>query len=112
MSKNPIPLLPCPWCGSEDVSLIHHEDANIEVVACMDESCLARGPERYQNEAQAIAAWNKGPYADRLEIHVKTLRAHAEVLRSKADEHRAKADELENKANAALLSQKGGEVGG
>jgi hypothetical protein len=100
---NPIPLLPCPWCGSENVE---HETFDNDECGVQCKDCGASGPTTEWHEnglLESIVAWNKGPYADRLEIHAKSLRAHADALRAKADEHRAKADELEKKATEALL---------
>jgi Lar family restriction alleviation protein len=101
MAENPIPLLPCPWCGSENVSLtyLEHQLGNDEHVSC--NKCNAYGPGFDSDEPAAIAAWNKGPYADRFEIHAAALKAHADHLRAKAEEHLAKADELMKKAEAA-----------
>lgn len=94
MSKQPIPLLPCLWCGSDDLEL-DYNDQNI-YVQC--QKCWATGPWSEKDEAETIAVWNKGPYADRHEIHAAALKAHAEKLRAKAAEHLAKADELLAKA--------------
>jgi Lar family restriction alleviation protein len=97
---NPIPLLPCPWCGSEEVSLADFNDddinldCNYDAVRCNHEGCGAVGPIFHQDEAAAIAAWNKGPYADRYEIHAKALTAHADRLKAEAAEHIKKAEEL------------------
>jgi transcription elongation factor Elf1 len=104
MPENPIPLLPCPWCGSEKVTVYWKEDADGTSVEC--EECLAACPCFSQRKIQdheqyAIAAWNKGPYADRFEIHAAALKAHADQLKAKAQEHLAKADELMRKAEAA-----------
>lgn len=106
--KSPIPLLPCPWCGSANVgpgSRVSFDDleldCNYDAIRCYEESCGAMGPVFHQDEASAIAGWNKGPYADRLQAHSEALRAHAQALIDKAAEHMQKADELLAKAKAA-----------
>ncbi len=101
MAENPIPLLPCPWCGSEEVELGWNQDYDGPTVWC--KSCNSEGPGFPQtqfdkHEELAIAAWNKGPYADRMEVHAAALTAHAERLKAKAAEHIAKAQELLKKA--------------
>jgi Lar family restriction alleviation protein len=100
MAVNPIPLLPCPWCGSGDLEATC--DGNgYTAVECQD--CNATGPAfgDGSGDLQAVNAWNKGPYADRLEIHAKALATHADALRAQAAEHMAKADELLKKATEA-----------
>lgn len=98
--NNPIPLLPCPWCGSEDVETYWNDNC---WVAC--NSCDAMGPgfEQGKNdkpEQRAITAWNNGPYVDRHEAHADALRVHAERLKAKAAEHLKKAGELLAKVKA------------
>lgn len=105
MASNPIPLLPCPWCGSEEVELGWDDYNDGPVVHC--KKCCAQGPcfdqsKFEKHEELAIAAWNKGPYADRFEIHAKALTAHAGELKAKAAEHLAKADELMAKAGKGV----------
>ena len=96
--KNPIPLLPCPWCGSDKVEVRWLDELDGNSVVCS--ACEATGPGFDQNkgndriEQLAIIAWNKGPYADRLDIHAKALFDHAKELQDKAAEHLRKADEL------------------
>ncbi len=104
MAENPIALLPCPWCGSGNVGACWRDDDDGSVVQCLE--CLAEGPCFPQSdfdkvEQRAIAAWNKGPYADRFEIHSAALKEHADQLKAQAAEHLAKADELLKKAEAA-----------
>jgi hypothetical protein len=82
----------------------HHEEGIDQWVAIECPDCGAAGPAFDWNDegvVEAIAAWNKGPYADRLEIHAKALADHAEKLRAEAAEHLAKADELLKKAGVA-----------
>lgn len=110
MPDNPIPLLPCPWCGSENVSLTCDDEdfeveCNYETVYCLD--CYVHGPVHEQDQASAIAVWNRGPYADRLEAHADALKRHAEALKAKADEHLKKAQELLAKAEAAEVGASG-----
>lgn len=97
-AKNPTPLLPCPWCGSEKVEA-DYDDGDLQCgvrpqmsIRCM--ACMASGPGLDEETPTAIAAWNKGPYADRFEIHAKALFDHAKELQDKAAEHLRKADEL------------------
>ena len=90
-----IPLLPCPWCGSESVRLSHYDQDSF--ISCDD--CGATGPAFNHSEPDKVfAAWNQGPYADREEVHQSALMGYAAKLSAEADRLRAKADELERKA--------------
>ncbi|HWD37811.1 MAG TPA: Lar family restriction alleviation protein [Fimbriimonas sp.] len=104
MEPPEILLSPCPWCGSEEVEMCREDwwDGNTPAVWCT--RCGAIGPvmDGCNEDAAAIAAWNKGPYADRFEIHAAALKAHAEALKAKAAEHQKKADELLAKAEKAV----------
>lgn len=86
MSKSAVLLLPCPWCGSEKMLLEdgydEHECNDFPFIRCKD--CGAAGPSFLEDPASAIAAWNKGPYADRFEIHAKALEDHAAALKAQA----------------------------
>lgn len=107
MSDNPIPLLPCPWCGSTNLGMEFAGSHDYAAVECLD--CDSQGPafttDRNHDtaiELEAVAAWNKGPYADREEAHAQALRDHANELTAKAQEHLTKAAELEARAAKAL----------
>lgn len=93
--ENPISLLPCPWCGSEDVVIDF--SADWEFVKC--NGCDANGPMVESTKGRADRVWNIGPYVDRLEIHAKALEAYADILRAEAAAHMLKAEELLKKAS-------------
>lgn len=50
--------LPCPWCGSKRLRVMH--EATRPWVSCTRKTCQADGPMRRTVDA-AIAAWNAGP---------------------------------------------------
>lgn len=93
MSKNSVPMLPCPWCGSEDVDI----QDGVYCIVCNE--CQAEGPSG-DDDAEGAWLWNQGPYTDRHEVHAAALKAHAERLKAEAAKHLAKAEELLKKAEA------------
>jgi len=49
-------LIPCPWCGSEDISTVP-EPQILPCFVCVCPECCARGPME-RSELKARAAWN------------------------------------------------------
>lgn len=52
-------LKPCTWCNSNLLCVTHdnYADGCVYYVKCR--TCDAQGPHAFQNEQQAISAWNK-----------------------------------------------------
>jgi hypothetical protein len=86
MTDHPMPrpaegevnLLPCPFCGSQllTVELVFATSNNVRNVVCID--CGASGPRNY-NGGNAKDRWNRAPRQSRneeMEVYHKLRRAH------------------------------------
>jgi len=55
-----VKLLPCPFCGGENLSMDEWGETNFYVVC---DTCETTGPEAYE-EAKAIEKWNTRPHGE------------------------------------------------
>lgn len=58
-----MPILPCPFCGGEDMGFDHTTDSSSVCVWCTNCGALG-GPS--ETEAGAVAQWNRRPEVSKI----------------------------------------------